>query len=60
VSYPFVARLEGGTLGDWLALSAGSLLYVGASHLLPETVRERNWRSAVAFIAGVSLAALPH
>jgi zinc and cadmium transporter len=35
VSYPLINTIERSTLGILLAVSAGALVYVGASHLLP-------------------------
>ncbi|MFP4316883.1 MAG: ZIP family metal transporter [Desulfovibrionales bacterium] len=40
LSYPFISALSGPVLGRLLAISAGALLYVGATHLLPKTERE--------------------
>jgi zinc and cadmium transporter len=56
VSYPFVSRIERTTLGALLALSAGALVYVGASHLLPAVERERKRYSVLALGAGVLVA----
>jgi zinc transporter ZupT len=44
-------------LGLLLALSAGALVYVGASHLLPEVEKENRRYSLVALAAGVLVAA---
>jgi zinc transporter ZupT len=38
-----------------LGLSAGTFLYVAASNLVPETLRESGKRSALAFLAGIGL-----
>ena len=56
VSYPFVNRIELPTLGILLALSAGALVYVGASHLLPAVERENKKYSILALAAGVLVA----
>jgi zinc transporter ZupT len=53
-SIPLVDRLEPPLLGFLLALSAGSLLYVGATHLLPEAEREPARFSLAALFAGVA------
>jgi zinc transporter ZupT len=54
VSYPFIRQIRGEPLGDLLALSAGALIYVGASHLLPETEEiERKKYNLFAFLCGV-------
>jgi zinc transporter ZupT len=56
VTYPFVAQICDRTLGTLLALSAGALLYVGATHLLPQTEREPARNSFLALGAGVTVA----
>lgn len=58
ISYPFVARVQSSTLGILLALSAGALVYVGASHLLPEVEKENKRFSLIALIVGVLVAAI--
>jgi zinc transporter ZupT len=58
VSYPFVHHLQGETLAILLALSGGSLIYVGASHLIPHTEKEPLRFSFVAVLAGVLTAVL--
>jgi len=39
VSWPMVSAIDPPTLGLLLALSAGALVYVGATHLLPRRSR---------------------
>lgn len=56
VSYPVVSRIEGEPLGALLALSAGALVYVGATHLLPQALRERQPLGLAALAAGVLVA----
>lgn len=56
VSYPFVSRIGPSLLGIMLAFSAGSLVYVGATHLLPRAEREPRKFSLVALAAGVFVA----
>lgn len=56
VSYPFINRIKQTTLGLWLAISAGALVYVGASHLLPAVEREDKRYSILALAAGVLVA----
>ncbi|MBN1956414.1 MAG: ZIP family metal transporter [Anaerolineae bacterium] len=56
VSYPFIDDIEQSTLGILLALSAGALVYVGASHLLPAVEREQRRYSLLALAAGVLVA----
>lgn len=50
ISYPFISRMDEPTLGPLLALAAGALVYVGATHLLPE-VAERNRRFTLLTLA---------
>jgi len=56
VSYPFIDRIAKPTLGILLALSAGALVYVGASHLLPEVEKENRRYSVISLAAGVLVA----
>lgn len=56
VSYPCISRIEGPTLGALLALSAGALVYVGATHLLPRADVEAKRFSLVALAGGVVVA----
>ncbi len=58
VSYPFINNISNEFLGILLALSGGSLLYVGATHLLPHAEKEPRKFSIVALIAGIAVAAL--
>jgi zinc transporter ZupT len=57
VSYPVITHLDNETLGALLAVSAGALIYVGASHLLPFAEREPQRYSLLALAAGISVAA---
>ena len=57
-AYPLVARISDEVLGAALALSAGALIYVGATHLLPHTEREPRRFSLVALVAGIVTAAI--
>lgn len=56
VSYPFINDSKRPTLGILLAISAGALVYVGASHLLPEVEKENRRYSVLALAAGVLVA----
>lgn len=56
ISYPFIERIERSTLGVLLAFSAGALVYVGASHLLPAVERENKRFSMAAMAAGILVA----
>lgn len=58
VSYPLVSEIDLPTLGILLALSAGALVYVGATHLLPRAEAEHNRFSLVALAGGVLVAAV--
>jgi zinc and cadmium transporter len=58
LSYPFVDRLGSQTLGMLLAASAGALLYVGASHLLPQTASDRSSLPSLALLGGMAVAAI--
>jgi len=56
VSYPLISRVDAQSLGALLALSAGALIYVGATHLLPQAEREHRKFSLVALAGGVLVA----
>jgi zinc transporter ZupT len=56
VSYPFISRIGPPLLGQLLALSAGALIYVGATHLLPRTEQEPAGFSLLALAAGIAVA----
>ncbi|WP_420430551.1 ZIP family metal transporter [Kordiimonas sp.] len=58
LSFPFVTDIGKPLLGDCLALSAGALIYVGASYLLPEVERQSRRYSVAALGAGVYVALL--
>jgi len=58
VSYPLISAIDPETLGALLALSAGALIYVGATHLLPRAEQERRKYSLVALAGGVFVAAI--
>lgn len=58
VSYPFIYRISDQALGALLSLSAGALIYVGATHLLPEAEDDRKKYSILALAAGVCAAVL--
>lgn len=58
VSYPLISEIERPTLGALLALSAGALVYVGATHLLPRAEREHRRFSLVALAGGVLVAVI--
>ncbi|MCC7259908.1 MAG: ZIP family metal transporter [Alphaproteobacteria bacterium] len=58
VSYPFVSPVTYPTLGLLMGISAGTLIYVGATHLLPEAEREPKKYSLIALGAGICVAAI--
>lgn len=55
-SYSLVSQIDQALLGVLLAASAGALIYVGATHLLPRAEREPRSFSLVALAAGVLVA----
>ncbi|MFB9150943.1 ZIP family metal transporter [Roseovarius ramblicola] len=56
ISIPWISQAAPQLLGNLLALSAGALFYVGATHLLPMAERESKKHSLVALVAGVATA----
>lgn len=56
VSFPFIAKIERPILGALLAFSAGALVYVGASHLLPAVERENKKYSLLSMAVGILVA----
>lgn len=56
ISYPFISRLDSSVLGILLSLSAGALIYVGATHLLPKTENESKKYTFLALAAGIGVA----
>jgi len=56
VSYPYISRIDQPLLGSLLALSSGALVYVGATHLLPQAEREHRKYSLLALAAGILVA----
>jgi zinc transporter ZupT len=58
VSYPFIRQIDPTTLGSLLSLSAGALVYVGATHLLPRAEQEHKKFSLVALAGGVLVAVI--
>ncbi|MFC7047610.1 ZIP family metal transporter [Emcibacter nanhaiensis] len=55
-SYPFISRIDDVLLGNCLALSAGALIYVGASHLLPRVEAQPGRYSFITMAAGILVA----
>ena len=56
MSYPVISRIDRPFLGVLLSLSAGALVYVGATHLLPRTETEPRRYSLLALAAGIAVA----
>lgn len=56
ISYPMISQIDRPLLGALLSLSAGALVYVGATHLLPQAEREQRKYSLVALGAGICVA----
>lgn len=58
VSYPYISRIDQPLLGKLLSLSAGALVYVGATHLLPQAEQEHRKYSLFALGAGILVAVI--
>lgn len=58
LSYPFVADLDKNILGMLLSLSAGALLYVGATHLLPLVQNEQKKYTLISLVIGIVVAVI--
>lgn len=56
ISYPIISKIDKPMLGALLSLSAGALVYVGATHLLPKAEQEHKKYSFVALGGGVLVA----
>ena len=56
VSYPYISKIDTPLLGALLAFSAGALVYVGATHLLPQAEAEHKKYSLFALGAGILVA----
>jgi len=56
ISYPFISEIDQSLLGALLSLSAGALVYVGATHLLPKAQQEHKKYSFIALAGGVLVA----
>jgi zinc and cadmium transporter len=56
ISYPYISRIDKPLLGAFLALSAGALVYVGATHLLPQAEKEQRKYTFFALGAGIIVA----
>jgi zinc transporter ZupT len=58
VSFPFISRIDQSLLGALLSLSAGALIYVGATHLLPQAEKETKKYSLVSLGGGILVAVI--
>jgi len=56
VAFPLVRKMNEANLGLMLGFVAGVLIYVSASHLLPDARGEEKKHSSMAFLCGVGLA----
>ncbi len=56
ISFPFISRIDHPTLGILLAISAGALVYVGATHLLPAVEKENKKYTLVSLGVGILVA----
>ena len=56
ISYPMIRKIDETMLGALLSLSAGALIYVGATHLLPQAEQEHKKYSFVALGGGIVVA----
>jgi len=58
ISWPFISKLSPPVLGILLSLSAGALVYVGATHLLPKVEEESKKYTLLALAAGIIVAVI--
>jgi len=58
ISYPMVNKIDKSMLGALLSVSAGALIYVGATHLLPQAEQERKRYSIIALGGGIVVAVI--
>lgn len=56
LSFPLISQIDKPLLGTLLSLSAGALVYVGATHLLPQAEKENKQYSLVALLGGILVA----
>jgi zinc and cadmium transporter len=56
IAYPLVNKFSSSSLGLILGFVAGVLIFISASHLLPEARGEEKKHSGLAFISGVGVA----
>lgn len=58
MSWPLINSIDPSVLGSLLASSAGALIYVGATHLLPRAEQEHRRYSLVALAGGILVAVI--
>lgn len=58
ISFPFIHTINRSILGLMLAFSAGALLYVGATHLLPAVEKEARTCTIPSLIGGIVVAVI--
>jgi zinc and cadmium transporter len=58
IAYPFINRFSDPVLGLALGFVVGVLIYISASHLLPEAQSQQKKHSILTFLSGVALALL--
>jgi len=56
LSYPVISKIDKPMLGALLSFSAGALVYVGATHLLPKAEQEHKKYSLIALGGGILVA----
>jgi len=56
IAYPFINKLNSSILGLALGFVVGVLIYISASHLLPEAQTHQKKHSILAFLSGIALA----
>lgn len=58
ISYPFINQINRAALGLLLSISAGALIYVGATHLLPAVEKENKKFTVLSLLAGILIAVI--
>ena len=58
ISYPFIEAIDRRLLGKLLATAGGALLYVGATHLLPQVEKKRRQYTFLTLGMGIVIAVL--
>ncbi len=58
ISYPFIHTIDQALLGLMLAFSAGALLYVGATHLIPAMEEEDRKYTLISLAMGILVAVI--